>query len=282
MTRTIVFIAALTTAFAAAATSVPEGYGNAVAGQGQEQGQDQGQHQAQGQTANGGHSGASAGASSGAAAVGGTGSSTINGGDTHALGLALPAPVTAARLPAATAACALSESSAWSVGWNFASRGTSKQKLDAICMAERQAAGLEAQCKFRTAAAIRYWVAREATAVQLPGVDHERMGGESGSAYAQGREQWDRSLGTFLADVGAHPWELERDLPAHQCTALRAAPAAATQAPVVVNVETTSAAQAIPAAVPAPVKAAPKAAKPVRKAAAPCPAGQRLVCEVVR
>jgi hypothetical protein len=121
----------------------------------------QGQGQEQGQTANGGTAVShSDGGTAGAQSTSKAGSDVaVTGGKTSAFALGLPAPVLAAPVPVATAACALSQSSAWSAGWNFASAGGSKQTIDGLCVAERQAVAYESMCKFRSAAATRYWIA---------------------------------------------------------------------------------------------------------------------------
>ena len=203
-------IATVFLASAANATSYDANYGTYV-GQGQDQ------------TANGGTAVAGGGSSSaGAQSDAKAGSDVaVTGGKTSAFALGLPAPVLAAPVPVATAACALSESHAFSVGWNFASSGGSKQTIDGLCVAERQAAAYESMCKFRSAAATRYWIAREAN--RVPGLvahlDSTNVYGERETRAVNAPSQ--RPLADFLASVSANPWESERDYSMAECHALR-------------------------------------------------------------
>lgn len=109
------------------------------------------------------------------------------------LNLWLPNPLNVPQITPATAACALSQSEGVAVGWNFYSQTSARQTIDGLCIAERQAAALEAQCKFRTAAALRAVIAREA-AKAIPG------------------------FGEAMEQAGATPWVNERDLSLEECT----------------------------------------------------------------
>ncbi|MFN7341590.1 MAG: hypothetical protein ACK5VI_10985, partial [Opitutia bacterium] len=108
------------------------------------------------------------------------------------LALSLPAPLNVPQMTGATAACTLSESSGWAVGWNFVSNTGAKQTIDGLCVAERQAAALEAQCKYRSAAVLRAGIAREATR-SIP------------------------ALAELMAEQNVRPWETERDLTVEEC-----------------------------------------------------------------
>lgn len=122
------------------------------------------------------------------------GGATLNASDSssyRAYGLALPQPVLVPQLSSPTASCVLSTTEGASLGWGMASGSTGKQEVDVLCMAERQASAFEATCKLRTAAVLRHWIATQAAR--------------------------DTSLAKVLADAGAEPWVVERDLPASEC-----------------------------------------------------------------
>jgi hypothetical protein len=180
----------------------------------------------------GGLGGASQGGAGGAGGVGGgsTLSGSGNGSATSGsvtdassyrnLQLWLPNPLNVPQLTAATAMCVLSQSDGVAFGWNFYSQTSAKQTVDKLCVLERQASALEAQCKFRSAAALRTFISREAASA-MPG------------------------LGEFMLQSGAAPWEAEQDISVRECMAPpktevvyvdRPAPQAPAVAPVVVNV----------------------------------------------
>lgn len=155
---------------------------------------------------------------SSASSVGG--GAQVGGDRVRALALGLPAPVLAAALPSATAACALSESNAFGVGWNFVSTGSSRQTLNAVCVAERLAVSFEASCKYRSAAATRYWIADELAAdpVVQRFVRPDFYGEDPWAGRVTEEVRVQRaSLGTFLREVRARPWEAEVDLSASDC-----------------------------------------------------------------
>lgn len=163
--------------------------------------------------------------------TGGTAGATLNDSSSASyrnLQLWLPSPLNVPQLTPATAACALSESSGMAFGWNFYSQTSARQTIDGLCIAERQAAALEAQCKFRTAAALRAVIARE-VAKSIPG-------------FAE-----------FMESAQATPWVNERDLSLQECSAPPKVerevvyvdrPAPAPVAPVTVNVAPAPVAQA--------------------------------------
>lgn len=168
--------------------------------------------------------GAAAQAGAGAVATGAGDSSASSvgggaqvGGDrVRALALGLPAPVLAAALPSATAACALSESDAFGVGWNFVSTGSSRQTLNAVCVAERLAVSFEASCKYRSAAATRYWIADELAAdpVVQRFVRPDFYGEDPWAGRVTEEVRVQRAS---LREVRARPWEAEVDLSASDC-----------------------------------------------------------------
>lgn len=247
----VLMIATVLLASAANATSYDANYGTYV-GQGQDQ------------TANGGTAVShSDGGNAAAQSTSKAGSDVaVTGGRTSAFVLGLPAPVLAAPVPVATAACTLSQSSAWSAGWNFASAGGSKQTIDGLCVAERQAVAYESMCKFRSAAATRFWVAREAN--RVPGLvahlDSTNVYGERETREVNAPSQ--RPLADFLSSVSANPWESERDYSMAECHAMR------NPAP---KVEVREVVREVRVEVPVAVKPAPvvkRKAVPVRRKAA--------------
>lgn len=239
--------------------------------QGQGQGQEQGQSQ---------HSraGAAAGAAADSVATGGSANGEVSvGGDsysssTRAYALALPMPLNVPQITPATAACTLSSSSGLAVGWNFYSHSSAKQIVDGLCVAERQAAAFETQCKYRTAAAIRYWIAQKATAApELQRVEYTASTYEASDLWWQRQEQpaprptnLATELGSFLALAAATPYERERDLTIKEC-----------REPKVVYADRPA---PTPVASPAPVPKPKAVRRTVRKPKpkpAPCPPGQQ-------
>jgi len=234
--------------------------------------QTQDQHQAQ-------HSDATAAASASASASGGAANGEVNiGGDTsstRAYALALPMPLNVPQITPATAACSLASSSGLAIGWNFYSHSGAKQVIDGLCVAERQAAAYELQCKYRTAAAIRYWIAQKATAApELQRVEYEAQSAYEWQApdqqpqmrQAQQPATLASELGAFLALAAATPYERERDLTMEEC-----------HKPKVVYVERPA---PVAAPAPAPARKVVRKPRPKPKAVAPCPPGQtlRTVC----
>ncbi len=165
------------------------------------------------------------------------GNSTEVGGDSiKSLNIQLPPPVMAAAIPQATAACTTSQSRAFAVGFNFVSWGSSDQIINNLCMAERQAAVFESQCKYRSAIATRYWVATRAVRAGVAmqsmdsSVDGEMYGGVPVQALAN---PGNADLATFLQDIGqgaAQPWAGERNYTINECIN-GAEPVLETQAP---------------------------------------------------
>jgi hypothetical protein len=114
------------------------------------------------------------------------------------LNLWLPSPLNVPQPAAPTAACVISNATGFAIGFNFLSTTGAAQTIDPLCMAERQAAALEARCKFRSATAMREWIAREVTKA-TPG------------------------LSDFMALTGAAAYQRERDLTVEECAALTGA-----------------------------------------------------------
>lgn len=108
------------------------------------------------------------------------------------LQLLLPNPLNVPQMTSSTAMCTLSESSGIAFGWNFFSQTSAKQTIDGLCIAERQAAAFEAQCKFRSAAIIRTGITKEVT-----------------KAFP--------SVFALLTDEQVTPWVNERDMSLEEC-----------------------------------------------------------------
>ena len=190
-------------------------------GQGQDQGQDQVQDQVQRQSA-AARAAAAANANSNATSSGSVASSSND----RALGLSLPQPVQSQRLPSAGSVCALTNGDASAFGWNFVSSSSARQVIDGLCVAEMQAAALEDQCKFRTATAIRTWIAKQATSSrELAAVQVTEYNGEvmvDGRLVPQRTTSLASALGKFLEEAGADkPWEHEVNYTASQCAILK-------------------------------------------------------------
>lgn len=202
--------------------------------QAQRQAQAQAQRQAQEQNATSNASNtASNVAQGGNADANSAGGNVQDSSSFRALALSLPPPVNVPEITRATAACALSESGGSAVGWNFFSQSGAKQTVDAMCLAERQAAAYEQTCKYRTAAAIRYWIAREANstpeiAAAIAQVSHDDGDPHALTPVVVASAGPVHSLGAFLESAGARPWESETDYSAADCTSSQVrAPAAA-------------------------------------------------------
>lgn len=232
-------------------------------GQGQSMTQGQGQSQSA-QSSAGAAAGASAsGVGTGGSATGYGGSSQIGnvGNDSstssfRAYALALPSTLNVPQITPATAMCSLSESWGRAIGWNFVAWSGAKQTIDGLCVAERQAAAFEQTCKFRSAAAIRFWIAQKANmSPELQEVeyanpndairDYDSNVGTIGQAEAEQRVResvaienarrrtnLSGELSRFLASANVRPYEVERDLSIEEC--LRPKAALPPPAPVVV------------------------------------------------
>lgn len=104
-------------------------------------------------------------ATNSASATGGNNGSPVTvGGDTsstsvRAYALSLPNTLNVPQITQSTASCVLSEAHGVSIGWNFFAKTGATQSLSPECMGERAAEQLERDCKFRTAAIIRYRLA---------------------------------------------------------------------------------------------------------------------------
>ncbi len=144
--------------------------------------------------------------------------------------VAIQASPVYADVPGSLNVCALSESSAVGLGWNFISFASAKQTLNSLCIYEQQAQAAFDSCQFRTATALRYGIVRNAELAGIAGFVQEES-----NPYADGELYlWDRpvtrtsepqdptSMSDILREAGVDkPWERQSNYAIEECETIK-------------------------------------------------------------